>query len=289
MIESVTIIGTGLIGASVALALRKAGFAGRLIGLDRGERERSTAVHTGAFSDVRVDSAADRVLLRESQLILLATPVLTILEWMEHLSPILGPDQLVTDVGSTKLAIARRAASLFNHPGQAQFLAGHPMAGKESGGAALAEASLFEGARWLFTPIAPETPLSEEWRHWVQRMGAHTRDLDPARHDEMCAWVSHLPQFLSTALAATLEERFGDDADIVAVGGRALAEMTRLGSSPFSMWRDIAYTNTQPIEATLQALEQELAHIREHLKTPELRAEFAQANAFRRRRDGLEG
>ena len=289
MIENVTIVGTGLIGASIALALREAGFAGTLIGLDRDEAERLRAERTGAFSDVRVDSPSERLMLRESQLILLATPVLAILDWMELLSLILGPGQLVTDVGSTKLAIARRAASLFNHPGQPQFLPGHPMAGKESSGAALAEATLFQGARWLFTPITPETPLSEEWRHWVQRMGAHTRDLDPARHDEMCAWVSHLPQFLSTALAATLEERFGDDADIVAVGGRALAEMTRLGSSPFSMWRDIAYTNTQPIEATLQALEQELAHIREHLRTPELRAEFAQANAFRRRRDGRDG
>ena len=137
--------------------------------------------------------------------------------------------------------------------------------------------------------VRPETPETEEWRRWVQRMGARSRDLDPARHDEMCAWVSHLPQFLSTALAALLEERFRKDEDVIAIGGRALAEMTRLGASPFSMWRDIAYTNTLPIEATLRALEQELAYLRENLKTPELRAEFTQANAFRQRRDSLEG
>ena len=216
---------------------------------------------------------------------MLATPVLAILEWMERLAPAFTTEHLVTDVGSTKVTIADLAATLFNGPGQASFLPGHPMAGKESGGAALAEANLFENARWLFTPIAAETPLMEEWRLWVKRMGARTRDLDPARHDEMCAWVSHLPQFLSTALAALLEERFGDDADIISVGGRALSEMTRLGASPFSMWRDIAYTNTEPVAATLLALEQELAHMRENLKTPELRSAFAEANAFRRRRD----
>ena len=159
------------------------------------------------------------------------------------------------------------------------------MAGKESGGAALAEASLFQNARWLFTPIAPETELTAEWRSWVERIGARTRDLDPARHDELCAWVSHLPQFLSTALAALLEERFGDDADIISIGGRALAEITRLGASPFSMWRDIAFTNTEPIAATLHALEQQLAHLRENLKSPELRNAFTEANTFRHRRD----
>ena len=289
MIESVTIVGTGLIGASVALALRRAGFDGGLIGLDRDEAERSRALTTLAFSEVRVYHGGDEPALRESQLIVLATPVLAILEWMERLSPILTAEQMVTDVGSTKLVIAGLAASLFNHPGQASFLPGHPMAGKESGGAALAEATLFETARWLFTPVAPENPLTEEWRRWVERMGARTRDLHPARHDEMCAWVSHLPQFLSTAFAALLEERFGSDADIMAVGGRALSEMTRLGASPFSMWRDIAYTNTDSIAATLLALEQELAHMRENLKTPELRSAFAQANAFRRRREAPEG
>ena len=216
---------------------------------------------------------------------MLATPVLAILEWMARLAPALTADQLVTDVGSTKVAIASLAASLFNHRGQASFLPGHPMAGKESGGAVQAEATLFENARWLFTPVAPESARTAEWRSWVQRMGARTRDLDPARHDEMCAWVSHLPQFLSTALAALLEERFGDDADIVSVGGRALSEMTRLGASPFSMWRDIAFTNTDQIAATLQALEQELVHMRENLKTPGLRTVFAEANTFRRRRD----
>ncbi len=283
MIRNVTIIGTGLIGVSVALALRQAGFSGGLIGVDRDEAELSHARH--AFTDVHVDRPTASLPVHDAQLIVLATPVLAMLDWMDRLAPLLTLCQLVTDVGSTKLSIAKHAAPLFGHAGQAHFLPGHPMAGKEAGGAALAEATLFHNARWLFTPIAPENDLTEEWRGWVERMGAQTRDLDPARHDEMCAWVSHLPQFLSTALAALLEEHFADDPDIISIGGRALAETTRLGASPFSMWRDVAYTNTGPIAASLLALEQQLAHLRENLRSPELRTLFAEANAFRRRRD----
>jgi prephenate dehydrogenase len=211
---------------------------------------------------------------------------------MERLGPILPPGKLVTDVGSTKLTITEAATRLFNQPHRAHFLPGHPMAGKESGGAGLAEAALFRNAAWLFTPAestAPIHPLEIEWRTWVAQFGARVMDLDAARHDQICAWVSHLPQMLSTALAALLEDTFADDPaareQISAIGGRALRETTRLGSSPYSMWRDVALTNTDPIAQTLHALEQRLAHLRENLRTPELREEFRLANDFRRRRD----
>lgn len=138
---------------------------------------------------------------------------------------------------------------------------------------------------WLFTPFA-DAPgeLEAEWRVWVAKFGSMSLDLDAARHDELCAWVSHLPQMLSTALSALLEDRFGDTPEIAAIGGRALRETTRLGASPYSMWRDVALSNTVPIAETLFALEQRLAHMRENLKTPELREEFALANRFRARR-----
>lgn len=285
MFKRITIVGTGLIGTSVALALRRSGFAGELIGIDRDEAERSQALRTLAFSEVTLDRLGEGLASRDSDVVVLATPVLGILDWMERLSEVLGKDQLLTDVGSTKETIAEHARALYNKPGRAHFLPGHPMAGKERGGAELGDAELFKNAMWLFTPVSEPTPAAEEWRRCVQRMGARTRDLDPARHDELLAWVSHLPQMLSTALAATLEERFGDDAEIAAIGGRALRETTRLGASPYSMWRDVAMTNTAAVGEALQALEQELQHIRENLRTPELREEFARANRFRARRD----
>jgi prephenate dehydrogenase len=224
----------------------------------------------------------------QSQVVLLAVPIYATLDYMERLAPLLGSEHLVTDVGSTKGQITAAAGRLFNTPERAAFLPGHPMAGKERGGATLGDANLFRGAVWLFTddPSWLRSPHSAElvkgWREWVSAMGSKTLDLEPARHDELVAWVSHLPQFVATALSALLEEEVGAAPELKDVGGRALREMTRLGASPYSMWRDIAYTNTEAVETALAALEQRLAHLRENLRTPALRDEFEQANRFRR-------
>jgi prephenate dehydrogenase len=219
--------------------------------------------------------------------VVLAVPVMAIMNWIDKLGPALGPRTLVTDTGSTKRAICEVARTSFVGVGKARFLPGHPMAGKESGGAALAEAMLFQGAMWLFTPMdAYETDLEREWRGWVAKFGCRTMDLDAGRHDRICAWVSHLPQMVSTAMAAMFEDEFAQEPGMAEefrlIGGRAMREMTRLGASPFSMWRDVAQTNTVPLAASMYALEQRLAHLRENLKTPELREEFVKANRFRK-------
>ncbi len=283
----VAIVGTGLIGASVGLALKANGFAGEVVGWDANAAELQAARELGAID--RALAGREAVLETDAEVVVLATPVLPILDWMERLAPVLGEDQLVTDVGSTKREIAALAAGLFNRPGRARFLPGHPMAGKESGGAALAEADLFRNAVWLFTPMVAEASAMERsWRAAVAGFGARVREMDAARHDEVCAWVSHLPQMVATTMSAMLEDEFAADAEgmaaVQAIGGRALREMTRLGASPYSMWRDVAMTNTEAIAATLAALEQRLAHVRENLRTPELRDEFALANRFQAKR-----
>ena len=281
--ERIAIIGTGLIGASVGLALRAAGYEGRIVGWDASPAELSAALLLGAVDEVAASPNAALEMAAAADVVVLAVPVLAIKDWMGKLAPVCRVGQLITDVGSTKLEIAELAERLFDGEG-ARFLPGHPMAGKESGGAALAEAKIFDGAMWLFTPLAEDAALETEWRGWVAKFGCRMLDMDAERHDELCAWVSHLPQMLSTALAALLEDEFGDDEDIAAIGGRALRETTRLGASPYSMWRDVAMTNTKQVADTLLALEQRLAHIRENLRTPELRDEFALANKFRKRR-----
>lgn len=285
MIDRVLILGTGLLGTSTGLALRAAGFNGTITGWDKDPRQVETARSMHAIHEVAETVEMALAEAKVAQLILIATPVYAILDWMEQLAPILTEQQLVTDVGSTKSLIAAASTRLFNQPGRAAFLPGHPMAGKEVSGAAQADATLFHGAVWIFTPISPELPaasLAAEWREWVQAFGCRTLEVDAERHDELVAWVSHLPQFLSTALTALLESEIGDAPELAAVGGRALREMTRLGSSPYSMWRDIAHTNTEAIAASIHALEQRLAHLRENLRTPELREEFEQANRFRK-------
>jgi len=285
MIERIAILGTGLLGTSAGLALRAAGFRGSITGWNRGAEGAQTALAMGA-----IDSVAREGLqaARESQVVLLAVPIYATLDWMEQLAGVLGPEHLVTDVGSTKAQITEAAGRLFNTTERAGFLPGHPMAGKERGGAALGDANLFRGAVWLFTDdpgwqrSAQSAALAENWRECVVAMGSKTIDIDAVRHDELVGWVSHLPQFVATALSAVLEEEVGDAPELKDVGGRALREMTRLGASPYSMWRDIAYTNTEAIQAALHALEQRLAHLRENLRTPGLRGFGIRAQEFGR-------
>jgi prephenate dehydrogenase len=169
------------------------------------------------------------------------------------------------------------------------------MAGKENAGVEFADADLFEGAAWLFTPLLGQNVYAGqcgEFIHCAEKMGAKIAVVDPADHDRLCAWISHLPQIISTALAATLVDEFGPDAPVLDIGGRALREMTRISGSPYSMWRDIAITNKGNIAAVLQKLEQRLAHIRENLDSRELAAEFELAHQLRksplRRRGGAE-
>lgn len=277
-------VGTGLLGASTGLALRAHGFSGEIAGWDRDPGALQTALKRGALTSAATDPLAAA---READLIVLAGPVLSILEWMERLAPVLAPHQLLTDVGSTKQQIAEAAARLYNQPSRAACLPGHPMAGKEVSGAQNADASLFQNAVWLFTPPDSWSPSPQaaaaaaEFRALIESFGCPTMDMDARRHDELLAWVSHLPQFLSTALTALFEDEFGADADLRAIGGRAMREMTRLGSSPYSMWRDIALTNAEHVERALLALERRIARLRQELRTPALENEFQRANQFR--------
>jgi prephenate dehydrogenase len=279
--RQVTIIGTGLIGGSLGLALKKRRLAGRIVGCDR-VPVLEKAEHCGAI-DSGIANPADAV--RGSDLVVLATPVIPILDLIERLGPAMLAKTLVTDVGSTKAEIVLRAAKSFGRSAGQKFLAGHPMAGKEHAGVEFADADLFEGAAWLFTPLPEQNVhagLCGEFVHCAEKMGAKIAVVDPAEHDRFCAWISHLPQMISTALAATLVDEFGSDAPVLDIGGRALREMTRISGSPYSMWRDVAITNKKNIADALQKIEQRLAHIRENLDSRELAAEFERAHQLRK-------
>jgi prephenate dehydrogenase len=223
-----------------------------------------------------------------SDLIFLATPVGAIIDLVERVGPVSSPEALITDTGSTKKEILERVRSVFGDQAGNRFVGGHPMAGKEHSGIASAEAGLFRNAAWLLVPAAAkqdlETAKIRAYRELLEKIGAHVMKMEMERHDRLCAWISHLPQMISTALAATLVDEFGDDPDLHAIGGRALREMTRIASSPYSMWRDIAHTNSANIEHAVARLEQRLAHIRENLRTQALREEFDQANRFAQKR-----
>ena len=290
-IRQITIIGTGLIGGSFGLALKKHRFAGRIVGCDHAP-VLEQAREKGAI-DEGITNPADAV--RGSQVVLLAVPVGAIIELIGRLGPALPPKTLLTDVGSTKAEVLARATATFGKNVGRRYLAGHPMAGKEQSGVEGADPDLFQRAVWFVTPAPGQEifeGLSGEFLEWVEKTGAGVASMDAAAHDQLCAWISHLPQMISTALAATLVDEYGEDAPLLETGGRALREMTRISASPYSMWRDVALTNKNNIRQALLKLEQRLAHIRENLDTRELALEFERAHHLRkvppRKRGGAE-
>src|SRR5215471_15486933 len=281
--RQITIIGTGLIGGSLALALRKRKFAGRIVGCDReGTLERARM--RGAIDEGTVNPG-DAV--RGSQLVVLATPVLAICDLIDRLATVLPSRTLLTDVGSTKTAVVERAKAVFGKSAGKRFLAGHPMAGKELSGVDFADGDLFQNAVWFLSPL-PDQNLNEgsfaEFSGWIDAIGARIAILPAEDHDRLCAWISHVPQMMSTALAAALVEEFGAEAPVLPAGGRALQEMTRISASPYSMWRDVAISNQKNLASALWKVEQRLAHIRENLATRELAAEFERAHELRKKK-----
>jgi prephenate dehydrogenase len=158
------------------------------------------------------------------------------------------------------------------------------MAGKENSGIEYADRDLFRGAVWFLAP-APDQNLRpkrlSDFLRLIKKIGGRIAVLCAFEHDELCGWISHVPQMISTALASTLVEEYGENAPLLDSGGRALREMTRIAASPYSMWRDIAITNRQIIGEALLKVEQKLAHIRENLDTRELEREFEQAHRLK--------
>lgn len=280
-IRQITIVGTGLIGGSLGLALRANGFVGAIVGCDK------RAVLEKAQQREAIDRAEPDLerAIQGSDVIVLATPVGCILSQLEAIAPLVSSDALITDAGSTKQQFADRARLLYGADAHTRVLPGHPMAGKEHGGIEYADAELFRDAGWIITPIdtdAQYTQRQQEWLALLATIGARIITLEVERHDRLCAWVSHLPQMISTALAATLVDEYGQEAPLLDAGGRSLREMTRTASSPYSVWRDIALTNKKHLQDAISKLEQRLAHIRENLDTRELAMEFERARELRK-------
>ena len=269
--KTLAIVGTGLIGASFGLAVRKAGFAGPILGVSS----------PGALAEAAAVGAIDRgaslaEAAAEADLIFLAQPIGRILDTLRRLDPLARPDALITDAGSTKCRIADLALQTVT---RCQFLGGHPMAGKEKRGAQAADADLFQGCTWVLTPSEPAAMATSQAAGlvaWIRRIGGKPLVMDPEEHDRVVAFTSHLAQLASTALAATVAGNL-DPPERLAVAGSGLRDMARLALSSYELWRDIVATNTDAIDRALGLYIQELEHLRENLRTRQLEEEFHKA------------
>jgi prephenate dehydrogenase len=272
--ETVAIFGVGLIGGSFALALRKAGFTGRVVGVSSPATiERAIELGVIDLGSTAEEAAAD------ADLIYLAEPIHRILERLPDLNGQVKPEALITDVGSTKSTIVEAASRVV---GRCQFLGGHPLAGKERRGVEAADADLFAGRKYVLTPRSSadtSTPAAVRFLEWIVRIGATPVIADPDEHDRAVAYTSHLPQLASTALASMLRER--DRA--LEISGPALLDMTRLALSPFETWHDIFATNKPAIQQALSNYIRTLQAFSVMLDSQRMREQFDRAAAAAQR------
>jgi len=240
---TVAIIGVGLIGGSVGMALRRSGLAQTVLGVEP-ERSRIWAARDAGAIDYLVTDWGKAT--ADADLVVISTPVGSIVEIIGELMTWVKPGAVVTDVGSTKSAIVQKAGA------NAFFVGGHPMTGSERAGVEAARADLFEGATWALTPTphtdAQALALVERLAH---TLGAKTLVLTAEAHDAMTAVTSHLPHALASSLmrqAAALRETYPQ---VVNLSAGSFAGATRVAASPPEIWRDVCLSNKDALLAAL--------------------------------------
>jgi prephenate dehydrogenase len=267
------IIGTGLIGGSFALALRKQNPGVSLVGYARPDSAKKARAR-GAIDEVANDLANA---VRGADLVYIALPIGASIEALPAIAAAAEPHALVTDAGSTKSAICRAAASHFRSG--ARFLGGHPMAGKEVSGIEHADADLFHNAPYaLIATEVDSDPRLIQFAELVRAMGARVVWSDAETHDWAVGIVSHLPQLLSVALANVVQDETDETGLPLTLAGPGLQDMLRLSGSPYEVWRDIFLTNTENVSRALDRLAQAIDHLKTRLASKELQSEFHAAN-----------
>jgi len=273
----VAIIGTGLIGGSFGLALRREFPAARVVGFDRPDVLARAVAH-GAISEAASDIASA---VRGAELVYIALPIGATIDALLKIAEAADAFALVTDTGSTKTLICRQAQKYF--PAGARFLGGHPMAGKENSGIEYADADLFRDSRYAL--IASENdpdPRVGQFAALLQRIGAEPAWCDPETHDWAVGIVSHLPQLASVALAHVVADETDETGLPLTLAGPGLADMLRLSGSPYDIWRDTCLTNRENIAHALDRLSQAIEYLRTRLASKDLEQEFKTANEIYR-------
>lgn len=278
MFNRIAIIGLGLIGGSIGLALRKAKAAQQVAGYDLARGASNQARKIGAI-DQSYTVLADAV--RGAELIVLATPVGAMRSLLQNMAESVLPGAVVTDVASTKVQVITWAEEFL--PPSVSFVGGHPMTGKEMSGVEAADASLFQRKIYCLTPTINTRPAAiDKVSTFAEALGARVRFLEPAEHDGQVAGVSHLPFIASIALMSVVTEgaSWGDASLLAASGFR---DMTRLAAGSSEMYRDICLTNSEAITRWLDAYMRKLGELRNSIAAHErnLGETFAQTQQLR--------
>jgi len=276
----ITIIGCGLIGGSIALALkrRQPGYSVACLDLP----DRLPAIREAAITD-QVGTLEDiAAYVPESSIVIIATPVQSVLGVLEQLHPFLKEGTIVTDVGSTKNAIMSGAQKLV--PPGVHFVGGHPVAGSERSGVEAADALLFSDRVYALCPY-PDTPPEALIMliGMVESLLAIPITLDPEEHDRIMAMVSHLPQLIAVALMQTARAGDAEHGMLEKIAGRGFLDMTRLAASDYSMWKGILETNQDAIRQAVDRFSKTLTKLNGAMTEGETALAWEQAGRYRRK------
>ena len=278
MFNNIAIVGVGLIGGSLGLALRRKYPEIRIIGVSSGDTLNS-ALEMGAITEgYGYEKLGDAV--RDADIVFLCTPIHRIQGLISQLEPLLRANVLVTDVGSTKRIITEHAEQVL--PEDVNFIGGHPMTGSEKRGIHAADPFLFQNAIYVLCPTesVPED-VTCSFCTFLEGIGATVMILDASLHDRIAAAVSHLPQIIAVTLVKMAGELNSDDAPYLQLAAGGFRDMTRIASSPFAMWDDIFLTNDDAVKDVLDMFIKQLLKIKDRIGTQAIGEDFKTANTIR--------
>ncbi len=257
LFRRVAIVGTGFMGASLGLAMKKKELAKEIIGIGRHETSLREATDIGAIDESTIDLKKGLI---GADLIILAAPVNGILDVIDTLGQDHKRSCIVTDLGSTKVEIVERAEKLLHH--SVLFVGSHPLVGSEKKGPTYANAQLYEGATCIMTPTDKTNRLAKEkMKHFWSQLGCNVKMMTPVEHDQALAYTSHLPHLAAFALMKSIPDAYLEHA------GQGLKDTTRVSASDPEMWRDIAISNNKQILKALDENVKILAALRKAIVT----------------------
>jgi prephenate dehydrogenase len=258
-IDRLAVVGVGLIGGSLSLALKEAGAVGHVVGIGRGLPNLETALRLGVVDSVTRDLAAG---VADADVIFLATPVLALGTVAAQAMPHLKPGAILTDGGSVKQAVIDAIEPHLRD--DVQFVPGHPIAGTENSGAEAAFASLYHERRCILTPTARTAPAAlEKMRRMWQVAGSQVVVMEVEKHDRVLAAISHLPHMVAYALVNAVGAYDRYDENILEYSAGGFRDFTRIASSDPTMWRDIALTNREALIEMMGQFETFFAELKE--------------------------